>query len=459
MKNRRDLANKILVELGGAQNINIVNFCATRLRITPKEFNKINFLNLENIDGVLGIVRADNQVQIIIGTDVPNIYQEFIKLTGQTANKKIEENLDVNLTENKVTIRKIIDFISGTFVPVLPILVAAGLVSAVLNIATTFLGLNPESGTVVVLNAINTAGFYFLPIYIGYSAAKNLNINPFMGAYLGAILLTSTINGVENLNFLGINIPTVNYQNSVIPIILGVLFMYFVYRILDKIVIEQIKYFVNPLVAILIVTPITLIVLGPLGGIIGNYLAIALTWVNNKLGWLSVGLIGALTPLLVITGTNQALFPVVFAGLAEFGYEAFVMPGMLAANVAVGSAALATYFVIREQKSKALAHSSGITGVMGITEPALFGVLLKFKKPLLGAIIGGGVGGLFAGIVQLKQYAVVSPGIAALPTFIPPNKSGMSNFYFAVLTLIISITISFVSTYILLKRDKSFNSK
>lgn len=459
MKNRRDLANKILVELGGAQNINIVNFCATRLRITPKEFNKINFLNLENIDGVLGIVRADNQVQIIIGTDVPNIYQEFIKLTGQTANKKIEENLDVNLTENKVTIRKIIDFISGTFVPVLPILVAAGLVSAVLNIATTFLGLNPESGTVVVLNAINTAGFYFLPIYIGYSAAKNLNINPFMGAYLGAILLTSTINGVENLNFLGINIPTVNYQNSVIPIILGVLFMYFVYRILDKIVIEQIKYFVNPLVAILIVTPITLIVLGPLGGIIGNYLAIALTWVNNKLGWLSVGLIGALTPLLVITGTNQALFPVVFAGLAEFGYEAFVMPGMLAANVAVGSAALATYFVIREQKSKALALSSGITGVMGITEPALFGVLLKFKKPLLGAIIGGGVGGLFAGIVQLKQYAVVSPGIAALPTFIPPNKSGMSNFYFAVLTLIISITISFVSTYILLKRDKSFNSK
>lgn len=458
-KKYHDLVNNILKNVGGKENVQHATFCATRLRITPKNYSKVNEEVIKSLPGVMGLVSRDGQVQVVIGTDVQNVYSEFVRVSGLESNEGVNENLDKDLNFDKsgFSFKKIVDFISGTFVPVLPILVAAGLVSAVLNIATTFLGLDPTSNTVVILNAINTAGFYFLPIYIGYSAASKLGINPFMGAYLGAILLTSTINGAEGLDFLGMSVPKVNYENSVIPIILGVLFMYLVYKVLDSFMPKEIKYFVNPLLAILIVTPVTLIVLGPLGGLIGGYIADGLGWVNEKLGWLSVGLIGALTPLLVMTGTNQALFPLVFAGMAKYNYEAFVMPGMLAANVAVGAAALATYFVAKKEENKGLALSSGITGVMGITEPAIFGVLLRFRKPLLGAIIGGGIGGLFAGLVQLKQYAIVSPGIAALPTFIPTDGSGnMTNFWLACATLIISIVASFVATYLLLKNDKNF---
>lgn len=460
-----DTSKEIVENFGGKNNIKFANHCATRLRITAVDNSKINQENLNKIPGVLGVVKRDNEYQLVIGTDVGSLYAEFVNVADVQKEQIINENLDKHLTKietesrnnkEKSQLNKTVDFISGIFVPILPILVAAGLVSAVLNIAITFLGLTSDSPTVVVLNAINSAGFYFLPIYLGYSSASKLNINPFMGAYLGAILVSSTIDGAEGLDFLGISIPTVTYANSVIPVILGVFFMSFVYKFLDNHIPKEIKYFINPLVTILITTPVTLIILGPLGEFIGNYLAIGLGWVNEKLGWLSVGLIGALTPLLVMTGTNQALFPLVFAGMADFGYEAFVMPGMLAANVAVGAAALASSYQSKDKTMKSLALSSGITGVMGITEPSIFGVLLPLQKPLYGAIVGVGIGGIFAGIFRLKQYAVVSPGIAALPTFIPTDGSGIgSNFYFAIGTLLISFAVSFIYTLILLRKDKN----
>lgn len=455
----KNIAQEILQKIGGKENVKEANFCATRLRLTLKNTDNIDEDSLKNIPGVVGVVTRNNNYQFIVGTDVTNIYSAFINLVEMEANEQLDVVIDETAleTEPKNWFVDIVDFISGTFVPVLPILVAAGLVSAVLNIATTFMGLSADSGTVIILNGINSAGFYFLPVYIGFSAARKLNINPFMGAFLGAILLTSTINGVDGLDFLGISVPMISYENSVIPIILGVLFMAFIYKTLDKVVPKEINYFINPLVAILIATPVTLIILGPLGNVLGSWLASGLGWVNTKLGWLSVGIIGAVTPLLVMTGTNQALFPLVFAGMADFGYEAFVMPGMLAANVAVGAAALATFVVSKKNDTKALALSSGLTGVMGITEPAIFGVLLRFRKPFFGAMIGGGIAGLFAGIVNLKQYAVVSPGLAALPTFIPTDGSGaMGNFWLAVVTLVLAVLISFIATYILLKKDKNF---
>ena len=271
-----------------------------------------------------------------------------------------------------------------------------------------------------------------------------------MGAYLAAILVHSNIDGVAGLDFLGIPITQATYNPSVIPIILGVLLMSIVDKGVDKITPKEIKFFTKPLITILIVTPVTLIALGPLGIIIGNYVAEGLTFINTKLGWLSVGLIGTLTPILVMTGMNQALFPLVFAAMADKGYDAFVMPGMLAANVAIGAAALAVYFKSKDKDIKALSLSSGLTGILGITEPSIFGVLLRFKKPFIGAMIGGGIGGIFAGIMQVKQYAVVSPGIAALPTFIQTDGSGvMTNFYLAIATVVISIVCAFIATWIL----------
>lgn len=439
-----NLAKQILEASGGIGNIAVVNHCATRLRLTLNEKSKLNENKLKSIKGVMGLVTRGTEIQVVIGTDVGNVYGEFIKLGNFKKGGKVDEEGKKNIFGS------VVDFISGTFVPVLPILVAAGLVSAVLNICVTFFGLPTNTGTYVVLNTINSAGFFFLPIYVGYSAARKIGINPMMGAFLAAILVHSNIDGKAGLDFLGIPITQATYNTSVIPIILGVLFMSIVDKAVDKITPKEIKFFAKPLITILIVTPVTLIALGPLGIIIGKYVADGLNFINIELGWLSVGLIGAFTPVLVMTGMNQALFPLVFAAMATNGYDGFVMPGMLAANVAVGAAALAVYVKSKNKDVKALALSSGLTGVLGITEPSIFGVLLRFKKPFIAAMIGGGVGGLFAGIVHLKQYAVVSPGAAALPTFIPTDGSGnMTNFYLAAATLVISIVVSFISSYML----------
>lgn len=464
MANYKKFAEDAAAYLGGQENIHVANHCATRLRVTVEDPSIVDTEKLENLSEVVGVVKREKEFQMIIGTHVGNVYNDFIKYANIQESGKVHENLDdsrdlppANKKSIKSILSSIVDFISGTFVPVLPILVAAGLVSAVLNIAVTFFGLAGDSGTYAILDAINQAGFYFLPVFLGYSAARKLGINAMMGAFLGAILVFPGINDTEGLSFLGIAIPQIVYSTSVIPVILGVLFMYYVDRGVNKIIPKEISFFAAPLIIILIVTPVTLFLLGPLGTILGGYIASALNFINTELGWLSVGLIGALTPLLVMTGTNQALFPLVFASIAENGYDAFVLPGMLAANVAVGAAALSVYFQVKDKDTKALSLSSGITGVMGITEPSIFGVLLRFKRPLIGAIIGGGAGGLLAGIVQLQQYAVVSPGIAAIPTFIPIDGSGLSsNFWFALLVILLAGTVAFVATSVIgiEKKDK-----
>lgn len=443
MSKYSELAQNIMKACGGTENVAVANHCATRLRLTLNKPSSEIEETVKKVPGVMGIVVRGEEYQIVIGTDVTNVYNEFVKLGNFKKTGKVSEDGKKSIGGT------IVDFISGTFVPVLPVLCAAGLVSAVLTICTTFFGLSTKSGTYTVLTTINNAGFYFLPIYIGFSAARKLGMNPIMGMYLAAILVHKNIDGVKGLNFLGIPITQATYNTSVLPIILGVLFMYYVDKLADKISPKEIKFFSRPLITILITTPVVLIVLGPLGIILGNYVAAALTFVNVHLGWLSVGLMGALTPLLVMTGMNQALFPVVFASFAKFNYDAFVMPGMLAANVAVGAAALAVAIKCKNKDTKAMALSAGLTGVMGITEPSIYGVLVRFKKPFIGAMVGGGVSGLFAGIVHLKQFAIVSPGFAALPTFIPTNGSSMSNFWFAVATLAISIVVSFAVTWVL----------
>lgn len=458
MSKYQSMIEKTLKELGGQDNISVVNHCATRLRLTLRDPEKVNIERLKTIPEIMGVVTRGKEIQLIIGTEVSTVYNAFVTYGEFEEGGKKNETLDdpeqlqqqKNNYGKKNILAVIVDFISGTFVPILPILVAAGLVSAVLNIAVTFFNLSAEGGTYTVLSAINNAGFYFLPLFLGYSAARKLGINPMMGAYLGAILVHASIDNAEGLDFLGISIPQVTYNTSVIPVILGVLFMFYVSKGVDRITPKEIKFFMHPLLTILIVTPITLLFLGPLGTFIGRFIADGLNFVNIELGWLSVGLIGALTPLLVMTGTNQALFPLVFTSLAESGYDAFVLPGMLAANVAVGAAALAVYFRVKKKDTKALALSSGITGVMGITEPSIFGILIRFKRPLIGAMVGGGIGGLVAGIFQLKQYAVVSPGIAAIPTFIPTDGTGLtSNFWLAIIVLLISVVVSFIVTYLL----------
>lgn len=225
---------------------------------------------------------------------------------------------------------------------------------------------------------------------------------------------------------------------------------------MQKITPKEVKFFVIPLAEMIIVAPVTLLWLGPIGYQIGTVIVTCLTFLNQHLGWVSVGIMAAITPLLVMTGTNQALFPLCIAAVASTGYDAFVLPGMLAANVAVGASALGVAAYTNNMKKRELALSSGITGVVGITEPAIFGILINNKVAFLSTIFSAGMGGLLAGLLQVKEYAIVSPGIAALPAFMHASNGRMDiNFWYALIVLIFSAVLAFVLTFIFGKKAQN----
>lgn len=451
MASYQKLCNDILNAVGGEENISSVAHCATRLRLTLHNTEKTaNDEEIKSIKGVLGLVKIDNCYQIIIGPGVDQVYLAFLKCgkfqeDGECAEKETET------TENgqKMTPRKmgvaVIDFITGSFMPVLPVIVAGGLISALLVVFTTFLGLSTDSGVYIVLNAIYSAAFTYLPIYVGYNTAKKLNISPMLGALLGGVLVCSNISGVEGLSFAGIPVTTVDYSQSVFPVMFGVLFMSLIYRPLEKHMPKEIKFVMVPTLTMLVTVPVTLIALGPVATWIGNLLAAAILWLNTHLGWLSVGLMAAYCPILLFTGTGGSFYPVIFASFAQNGFEGFAMTGLLAANPAIGGAALAASMMLKNRDDKSLAVSTGLTALFGITEPAIYGILIRFKKPFIASIIGAGIGGLFAGFNHVVEYVFSSPSVISIIAFINPDGT-MKNFYMAIITMVIAFVSSFLIT-------------
>ncbi len=453
------LVKDVLFNIGGKENLDFANHCATRLRLKVKDISKVNQQGLKTTKNILGLVVQEKELQIIIGTHVNQVYNEFVDAAEIEMQKEIKENLDEDLKSDKkqkLTVQgafnTAVDFVSAVFVPVLPVLVAAGLVSAVITIATNFFGMDTSGGTATILSSINSAGFYFLPIFLGFFTARKLKISPAMGAFLGAILVCSTINGVEGLNFLGIPVYTASYNGTTLPVIFGVLFMAVIDKGIDKYIPKEIKFFAKPLITILVVVPVTVLLLAPAGAFLSNYINAGIIWLSNTVGFFTVAIFAVFNPLMVMCGLDKALASIVLASLANNGYEAICLVGSLTSNTAIGGAALAVWWMSKNADTKALGLSAGITGVLGITEPSLFGICLRFKKPLFGAMIGGAIGGLFAGLVQLKQYALVSPGLAATPTYISPDGT-MINFYLALAAIAISVVSGFIAT-ILLSRNK-----
>jgi PTS system beta-glucosides-specific IIC component len=344
-------------------------------------------------------------------------------------------------------------FIGGTFSPVIPVLVAGGLTGAVLTLLTNFFGVSSESGTYTVIYAINQATFFFLPIFIGFSAATRLKSNGYLGAFLGAILLFQTINGAEGLDIFGVKIPTITYNSTVFPIILGVLFMSIFYKFLEKYTPVYFKTIFVPLLTILVTVPVTLIVLGPIGNTMGTWLADGVYALYQAFPAPAVMIIGVTTPLMVFFGMNNATYPVLFALIAEVGSDPLICTGMAPANVAVGGAALAAMVISKDVNKKSVSMSAGITALCGITEPAVYGVLFPLRYPLIGAMIGGGLGGLLAGLLGMTQYVVSTPGFISLPAYIDPSGSHY-NLIISIIVMLVALVVGFLATYFLAKRSK-----
>nr|WP_319216170.1 beta-glucoside-specific PTS transporter subunit IIABC [uncultured Trichococcus sp.] len=456
----KDLGKTILENVGGEANVNELTHCATRLRFKLADTSKANMEILKNTPGVVGVVNKGGQYQVIIGSDVGKVYRSI----NEQSNLESKTGATSDNSENQSRFEKAIAAISGIFTPILPVITAAGLIKAVLSILTVLKITENTDMNYQILNFIGDAGFYFLPIFIGGTAARQFKANPYLGMLVGAIFLHPNFTGMVNLaketgegiSLFGLPIQAVGYSSSVIPVILSVGLLGYVERFADRISHKTVKFFTVPLIATLFTGVIGLTVLGPLGSVLGNYLADFFRWLETFGGWVVPTVVGTFSPLLVMTGTHYGLVSIGINNRATIGYDTVASNGMLASNVAQGGAALAIAFKTKDINKKAMASSAGLTAIMGITEPALFGVTLQNKAALTGTMIAGGIGGFVMGIFGARNYAGGSPGLLSLGSYIGENT--LHSFYVAAATLVISVIVSFVVTYILYRDEEALDA-
>lgn len=443
----KELASTLLMLVGGKQNIVAVEHCMTRLRFNLKDSSQADTQKILNIQGIISVVDKGGQYQIVIGNTVKDVYKEFIKL-GDFQNNEISD-------EKKGIVNKILDTISGIFIPIVPALAGAGMLKALLALLTMLKVVAPDSQTYQFLNFMGDSVFYFMPIIIAASASKKFHVNQFVAMGIGAILMHPTFMNMiavakesqTGLEIFGLPVSLVSYSSSVIPIILAIWFMSYVEPITDRYMPKSIRIFMTPLITMLVVGIATLVAIGPLGNICGQLLGDAIGMLNHYVSWLVPLLVGTFTPLMVMTGMHYGLIPIGINLLATTGFDTVAGPGMMVSNIAQGGASLAVAFRCKNTEIKSLAASAGISAVCGITEPAMYGISLRFKKPLIAAMIGGGAAGLFIGIMGVGRYAQVSPGLFALPSFL--GEKGISNLIYAIIGCAIAFIVSFIISFIL----------
>ena len=452
-ENFKNIATDILNSVGGKDNISDIYHCATRLRIVVNHPDLVDQEKLKKVDGIKGVVIKGQEIQSFIGTKVNEYYSKLVPELHLNEKVNLKQDKSEKLTF-KNALSKVLDFISGIVLPIMPVIVAAGFLLAILNMCKTFFGMNPKSGTAIVLTSIASAGFYYIPIFVGFQSAIKMKIPAAMGAFLGAILTFSDINNVSGLSFLGIHLPKMQYNGTLLTSILGVILLALIYKLFDKVMPKEITYFFTPLLSILIAAPLTLVIIGPISNNISFAIAGCFNWLSAKANWLAFTLYSALNPILVMFGIDKGFVPIAMNNVSELGYDTLIYPAALPSNAAMGAAAIAIAVFSKKKITKGEGFSAGFTGLMGITEPSIFGFLLPYRRALIGAISGGAIGGLVGGILHIKQGALMAPGFISLISYFV-GKNPTLNFTCGIITWLTGIISSFIITTILLKADKN----
>ncbi len=437
----KKMAKEIYEAAGKDENIGSVFNCATRLRLEIKDLNKVDVKAIEKVKGVAGTNVAGNQLQVIIGTDVGNVSKEMQKLGSFKEEKQPKQKEKGG----------IIGVIAGIFTPLITGIIAGGMIKAVLALLVAFSLINTEGETYTILSLIGDAPFYFLPFLVAYTASKKFKANTVLSMALSGVLLYPTLStmGADTgtAHFLGIPVVIATYSSSVIPMILTVWIQSYVEKFFEHIW-KPVRSILKPTLTLLVMAPIMLIAIGPLGTWCGGLLSAALSAIDQTVPWAPAVIMGAFSPLIVMTGMHYSLMPLAIQQATTLGYISIDLPGMLAANIAQGGAALAVAFKSKSSDMKELASSSGLTAVLGITEPAMYGVNLKLKRPFYAVMIGGAAGGLFAGLSGLVAYAPGTTGLATLPLFLG-GEDPTGNLVKALITAAIAFVVSFGATCLL----------
>lgn len=453
-KKYEGLAHDIIEKLGGKKNITEGYHCQTRLRFKVLDESKIDIKGLESLDGVTKYIFNAGVHQIVIGTHVKDVFEEIEKIIDLDPTKEVQ-------AEKKGPLTAIIEFVAGTFQPVIPALSGAGMVKAVLALLIVFQVISPESQTYYLLNMFADGVFFFLPIILAFTEAQKLRCNPILAASVAAMMMhpnwRALVTAGDPVKFFEI-IPftLATYTGSVIPILLVIFVQSYVEKFLNRVIPKSVELVFVPMLTFLVMGTLAFSILGPIGSIIGGYLATFFTFLSINASWVPAVLIGGFLPIMVMFGLHNGVAPLGVMQMAELGYDSIFGPGCVCSNIAQATAAAVVAFRTKDKKLRQLATSGSITAYMGITEPVLYGVNLPKKYPLISAMIGGGLGGLYAGLTNTHRFATGSSGIPAILLYIGDDT--MRFFWNIVIALIISAVSTAVLTYVLsFKFEKEAN--
>jgi len=469
----KKLAEDILSNVGGKENINTVAHCVTRLRFKLKDDGKANTDILKKMDGVVTVMQSGGQYQVVIGNHVPDVFKDLTAIAGISLGNVSNDD------EGKKgkPIDKFIDMVSGVFTPTLGVLAATGMIKGILALLVTLKVLSAASGTYQILYAVGDSFFYYLPILLGYTAAKKFNSNVFIGMTIGASLLYPALSGLSaaeplytlfkgtfiespiRTTFLGAPVILMSYSSSVIPIILAVLFSGKVEKAFEKIIPDVVKTFLVPFFTLIIVIPLTFLVIGPVATWLGQGLGLVTTSIYKLSPIIAGAFIGGFWQVFVIFGLHWGLVPILFNNLAVYGSDPIIAL-TFGASFAQTGAVLAILLKTKDMKLKGLAIPSFISGIFGVTEPAIYGISLPRKKPFIVSCIGGAVGGAVMGAMGSAMYMFGGLGIFGLPSFLNQKTGIDSGFIGAVVGgVVVAFIVGLVGTYFFgFKDDKEVTS-
>lgn len=462
------LAKEIVKNVGGKENVSSLTHCITRLHFKLKDESKANDQVIKDMDGVVTVMKSGGQYQVVIGNHVPEVYADVMPLLGMEEGSadRAEDAPSGNL------FNRAIDIISGIFQPILGIMAACGMVKG-LNALFVALGWYPETcGGYLVLNAIGDGLFNFLPLFLGYTAAKKFNLKPMIGLVIGAIMCYPTIqntalsNGGEALytlfsgtmfeskvytDFFGIPLIAMDYTGTVIPVIFVVYFASKCDKFFSKFIPDLVKFFFVPMLTLLISIPVGLLILGPVATFASKIIAEVVMTVRNFSPLLAGAIVGLTWQILVIFGLHWGFIPVYINNIQMNGFDNVMMP-FFACTFATSAVVLAIFFKTKNKQLKEMALPNFISGIFGVTEPAIYGILLPLKKPFIISCIIGGIGGGFYGALNFRKFSMGGMGIFELPAMIEPDGS-MGNLIVALVGIAITMILAFIVTMILYKEE------
>lgn len=448
MSNEKSLGKRILDLVGGEKNISGITHCATRLRMLLRDdtIANNNRNDIKNLDGVIDVAETGGQFQVIIGPAVANVYDELVD--GTNLNGDSDKDDDIPKSGNILS--RLLDVVAGIFTPLLPLLAGSGVLRGVVLLLVQMKWLSNTSGTYHILTAASTAVFYFLPILLAITSAEKFKVNKYVSAAIMGSLIMPEItnimgshgNGVVT-HFFGIPIVLMTYTSTVIPAILAIWCLSYLERWLKKFIPESLQLLFVPLISLFIMVPLTAGLFGPFGVYVGEGISNVINFLMNYNGWIAGALVGGAWNVFVIFGLQWAVNPVMIQNISRFGFDQIV-PLTAAANFGMAGATLGTFFRTHDQKMKAYSMSALLSIFFaGITEPSIYGVGVRYKKPLIAAVAGGAVGGAFIGGMHVKAFAFVFGGLTTLPAFVG------STFISYVIGLAICFAVAFAITLVI----------